>query len=102
MPYKDISPEKFKELITKGDHVILDVRAESEYAEGQIQGHILIDYFKPDFEDKIKELDHDANYLVYCRGGIRSAKACEVMEKLGFTGKLYNLEGGITAWNQMD
>jgi rhodanese-related sulfurtransferase len=35
---------------------------------------------------------------VYCRSGARSAKACEIMNELGFE-NAYNLLGGILAWN---
>jgi len=101
MGYKDITPQEFKELSTQNGFKIIDVRAEKEYEEGQIPNHILIDYFHPDFKAHIQnQLDPQANYLVYCRSGIRSGKACEIMIELGFTGELYNLEGGIRAWNE--
>ena len=32
--------------------------------------------------------------LVYCQSGIRSARAVEIMEELGYT-QVYNLKGGI-------
>jgi rhodanese-related sulfurtransferase len=34
---------------------------------------------------------------VYCRSGVRSAKACQMMGSQGFE-KLYNLDGGILEW----
>lgn len=100
MIYQDISAKEFKELSEKDGYVILDVRSEKEYAEGQIPGHILIDYFKDNFAEEIANLDPSINYLVYCRGGIRSAKACEIMHAMGFSGELYNLLGGIREWNE--
>ena len=100
MSYRDISVEEFKELSQKDDHVILDVRAESEYEEGKIPNHILINYFDHDFTEQIEKLDKSKNYLVYCRSGNRSGKACAEMADMGFTGDLYNLDGGINAWNE--
>jgi rhodanese-related sulfurtransferase len=39
----------------------------------------------------------NAEILVYCQGGGRSALAVESLEKLGFTG-LSSLAGGFKAW----
>jgi rhodanese-related sulfurtransferase len=32
------------------------------------------------------------------QGGVRSAKAIEALKRAGFSGRLVNLKGGITAW----
>lgn len=39
--------------------------------------------------------------IVYCKGGSRSAPACEILVEHGFT-QVYNMIGGITAWMQAD
>jgi adenylyltransferase/sulfurtransferase len=36
---------------------------------------------------------------VQCKGGVRSAKAIELLKDAGFEGRLINLKGGITAWS---
>ena len=60
---------------TEKGYVILDVRTEEEYAEGHIEGAILIP------NDEIKEkagsilADKDQLILVYCRSGRRTCKA---------------------------
>ena len=100
MPYKDISAQEFKSLSEKDNFVILDVRAEKEYEEGLIPNHTLVNYFLSDFNEQLLKLDKSKNYLVYCRSGKRSARACVQMEELGFQGELYNLEGGIMEWNE--
>jgi rhodanese-related sulfurtransferase len=79
--------------------VILDVRTEDECNEGIIENSINIDiHMGQGFIDKIEALDKNKNYYVYCRSGMRSAKACEIMNELGFK-NAYNLVGGIIAWN---
>lgn len=99
MSFKNITVTEFKNKIeSEADAVILDVRSEMELADGSVPNHILIDIMQPDFANKISELDKDKTYLVYCRSGNRSGKACALMGQMGFT-KLYNLEGGIMAWN---
>lgn len=100
MSYKDIDVSEFKELSKDPNHIILDVRAEEEYAEGKIPNHTLINYFSTDFESELLKLDKSKSYLVYCRSGNRSGKVCSIMSEHGFTGDLYNLDGGINAWNE--
>jgi rhodanese-related sulfurtransferase len=78
--------------------VILDVRTEDEYNEGMIANAIHIDIHKGQgFIYEIEALDKNKNYYVYCRSGARSAKACQIMNELGFE-NAYNLLGGILDW----
>ena len=37
--------------------------------------------------------------MVNCKSGNRSAMACGILRKAGFT-KVYNLKGGIVAWQR--
>jgi rhodanese-related sulfurtransferase len=79
--------------------VILDVRTEAEFNEGFIANAINIDIHRgQDFVSEIEALDKHKKYYVYCRSGMRSAKACEIMNQLGFE-KAYNLLGGILEWD---
>lgn len=98
MSFENIPVAKFSELMKEDDHVILDVRSPQELAEGSIPGHEMINFFDDDFAEKVEKLDKSKSYLIYCRSGNRSGKACGMMSSMGF-GKLYNLEGGIGAWN---
>ena len=58
-----------------------------------------IDGNAKNFAENVAALDKSHTYLVHCASGVRSAKACEKMEKLNFT-NLYNLKGGFKAWEQ--
>ena len=79
--------------------VILDVRTADEFNEGCIVNAINIDIHRgQDFVNEIEALDKNKNYYVYCRSGMRSAKACEIMNQLGFE-NAFNLIGGITEWD---
>ncbi|RTY66646.1 rhodanese-like domain-containing protein [Flavobacterium sp. GSP27] len=79
--------------------VILDVRTEDEFSEGYIANAINIDIHSgQDFVTEIEALDKNKKYYVYCRSGMRSAKACEIMNQLGFE-NAYNLIGGIIEWD---
>jgi len=95
--YENTNVEGFAELIADSSVVILDVRTAAEYAEGHINGAILIDQGQSDFVDKAKgELPIDKKIAVYCRSGRRSANAAGKLANVGY--KCVNLKGGITAW----
>ena len=47
----------------------------------------------------IRDRYKDSNVVVQCRSGKRSAKAASTLQDAGFT-KVYNLTGGIIAWDK--
>jgi rhodanese-related sulfurtransferase len=77
--------------------VVLDVRTAREVKNGRIQGAMHLDISAPDFEERLGRLDRKAVYLVYCASGVRSARACQKMQALGFA-QVFNLERGLLAW----
>ena len=79
---------------------ILDVRTPEEVSEGKIKRAETVNIFDNDFIGQIESLNFDKNkeLYVYCRSGGRSARAASQLNKKGFT-KVYNVIGGITAWN---
>lgn len=83
------------------DLVLLDVRMPKEIAGGKVKNALEINVLSPNFSKKIANLDKSKPYLVYCRSGNRSAKACNKMSKQEF-GKLYNLQGGYSSWLKKD
>lgn len=100
MGYQNLDPQAFKQgFETDPGAVVIDVRTPAELAEGQIEGHIMINVMDPSFPEKIAALDKNTPYYIYCRSGNRSSQVCHYMSNLGFQ-KLYNLRGGIMAWNQ--
>ncbi len=95
--YQKISAEDAKARMDSGDDIIiLDVRTAEEYEAGHIEGAILIP--NDTISDKQPELlsDLDAEILVYCRSGNRSAQAANKLINLGYT-DVYDF-GGITNW----
>lgn len=78
--------------------IILDVRSPGELAEGFIPNYKQVNFFNTSFREELERLDRSKTYLVYCRSGRRSGKACQMMSKMGFE-NLYNLRGGVQAWN---
>ena len=73
------------------------MRTAQEFAENRIQGALNIDVKAPDFKEKVEKLDRNGIYLAYCKGGVRSARAMNMMKELGFK-QVYNLAGGLMKW----
>ena len=84
-------------LAEEPGRTVIDVRTPAEYAEGHLEGAVLVDYNAPDFAERIAEFERDGEYLVYCRSGNRSAGARATMGELGFT-DVVDVEGGAVAW----
>jgi len=76
---------------------VLDVRTPEEFAKGHIPGAINLDLQGGRLEKKVAELDKSKTYLVHCAGGVRSAKACVILDKSAFA-HVVNLEPGFKAW----
>ena len=76
---------------------ILDVRTPAEFQTECLKGARNIDFEATDFEQNIAGLDKNADYLVYCRSGRRSALAVAKMRAIGIN-NIIELKGGINAW----
>lgn len=96
--YENLDNAQFEGMLQRPGTVLLDVRTPKEIAEGHLPGAIFIDINDPGFEAEINKLDKQKTYLVYCRSGARSAKACRMMATRGFKIPLYNLAMGISGW----
>ena len=91
---KTISKEKFKQKLDSGEYILIDVRTQRENDEIKIADSLVFDINQPDFSEKIKGLDKNGKYLLYCASGSRSSRALNFMNQLGFS-EAYNLKGGI-------
>ena len=77
--------------------VVLDVREPDEYEEGALADaiHIPRGHLESQIENRVT--DHDAEIIVYCAGGVRSAFAAETLEKLGYS-NVTSMDGGFGRW----
>jgi adenylyltransferase/sulfurtransferase len=48
---------------------------------------------------RVAELDREADIVVHCKSGMRSAKACGILRNAGFP-HVRNVKGGILAWSR--
>lgn len=94
-----LSAEKFKYALDSiKDVQLVDVRTLEEFSGSHLQNALHNDIYEAEFSSRNQNLDKDKPVFVYCKGGARSAQAAEQLKKAGFR-KVYDLEGGIMAWN---
>mgnify|MGYP001824998716 CR=1 FL=1 len=93
-PEISISAKDFLMLDDASESIVVDVRTDSEYRAGHLENAILISLHDRDFIDKIRDLDKNNTYYVYCKSGMKSRSAVMKMKKEGFL-KVYNIRGGI-------
>jgi rhodanese-related sulfurtransferase len=89
-----------KRKIDKGEKFILvDVREESEYAKDHLPGaiHLGKGIIERDIEARVPNLD--AEIVLYCGGGFRSALAADNLQKMGYT-NVISMDGGIRDWRE--
>ncbi|MFN9591497.1 MAG: rhodanese-like domain-containing protein [Pirellulaceae bacterium] len=75
--------------------LVLDVRSDNERAATHLAGSLHIPL--AGLAERIQELPKDRLLVVHCEGGYRSAIACSLLAKSGWT-NLMDLVGGIKAW----
>ena len=95
-PMEAMTASQLKQTLDSGRKVtLLDVREPQEYQITHLEGAKLIPL--NDLPSRMNELDTADDIVVYCHHGMRSAKAINLLKKVGFE-KLTNLAGGIDAW----
>lgn len=95
---EEITVTELNDLIKSNPEVqIIDVREPHEYEIAKIPRAILIPLGQ--VVARSKEIDPSRTAVLHCKGGVRSAKAIQDLQNAGYTGKLLNLKGGITAWS---
>jgi rhodanese-related sulfurtransferase len=102
-PVSDLTPHESYVLILNNsnnhDFIVLDVRTFQEYAVGHIKGAINLNYHSRTFIEDLKRLDRNKSYLLYCKVGVRSEYASQIMKSLGFC-QVYNMLDGIKGWHR--
>lgn len=99
---EEITATELRQRLDKGDDLqIIDVREPHEFEIGRIPNSTLIPLGQ--ILNRQNEIDPNRETVVHCKMGGRSARAIEALQRSGFTGRLMNLKGGITAWsNEVD
>ncbi|MEH6422139.1 rhodanese-like domain-containing protein [Pseudomonas sp. CGJS7] len=93
-----MTPAQARERLGAGSLRLIDVRPPEERAIAQIgQAFDTFDHGT----DALESLPKDAPLAFLCHHGGRSAQAAEHFRQLGYR-EVYNVEGGIDAWADLD
>lgn len=76
---------------------LIDVREDHEWTQGHAAGaeHIGRGIIERDIETLVP--DKNAELILYCGGGYRSALACDNLQRMGYT-NIHSMAGGWKAW----
>jgi len=92
----EIDVTEVKAKLDRGDNfVLIDVREPHEYRICNIPAAKLVPL--GEFPRRVGEFDPNAEIVIHCKMGGRSAKACAVLRQAGFL-NVRNMTGGILAW----
>ena len=97
---RETNVDETKQKIDRGDKFILvDVREESEFAKDHLPGaiHLGKGIIERDIEARVPDLN--AEIVLYCGGGFRSALAADNLQKMGYT-NVISMDGGIRGWRE--
>ena len=98
-----ITPDKARDLITRGNTLIVDVRDAPEVEKsGKVAGAVNVSRGMLEFRADPESPYHDKNFskdkavILYCASGGRSALSGKVLKDMGYT-EVYNL-GAFKDW----
>ena len=96
-----LTPDALRALMAKWDeekYLLVDVRQPSEYTQGHIPGATLLPL--TELQAKVFDLPSDRELVFYCHAGGRSSFAADLAAEAEVTERgVYNLAGGILAWD---
>ena len=99
---RECTVDDVKARLDRGERFhLIDVREESEYARDHLPSavHLGKGVIERDVEQQIP--DTNAEIVLYCGGGFRSALAADNLQRMGYT-NVISMDGGIRDWRNKD
>jgi rhodanese-related sulfurtransferase len=96
---KETNVAAVKARLDKGEKLnLIDTREDNEFAKGHLPGatHLSKGIIERDIEKTFP--DRDAELILYCGGGFRSALAADNLQKMGYQ-NVISMDGGWRGWN---
>ncbi len=90
-----ITPHRLLAEPPGSERVLLDCREPNEWTSGRLPGARLMPLGT--ISERCGDVDPEADVVVYCKGGLRSAEGYRKLKRAGLKHVRY-LDGGITAW----
>jgi hydroxyacylglutathione hydrolase len=91
------TPDELKDRIAGGQVSLIDVRRETEWAEGHVD--VAEHHFLGRLRDSIPNIDKSKPIVTQCRTGKRSAIAASLLQAAGVK-DVINMTGGMMQWKQ--
>ena len=94
---REISIDEVRRKLETGKAKLIDVREDSEWAAGHARGaqHLGKGVIERDIEQSVP--DKNAELILYCGGGFRSALATDSLQEMGYT-NVVSMAGGWRGW----
>ena len=90
-----ITAQELKSIVGDGDKQFIDVRTPGEYKHNHIR------QFKnrplQSLHQHTHTLSTEKEIIVICQSGMRSANACKLLKRKGFS-NVTNVKGGMNSW----
>ncbi len=94
-PRIEVTPERAKELLDRGEALVVDVREPYEREAGHIEGSRHIELER--LASQAETLPRDTPIVFHCRLGARSAMAAQAFRQSGYDA--WSMAGGLQAWD---
>jgi rhodanese-related sulfurtransferase len=98
---RETTPEEVRRRQEVGERFhLIDVREDGEWQRGHARGatHLGKGIIERDIEKKLP--DHDADIVLYCGGGFRSALAADALQQMGYR-NVCSMDGGWRRWTEL-
>jgi rhodanese-related sulfurtransferase len=95
---RDVTPAEATRLINHENAVLVDMRNDKDYREGHVVNAVHVTADKNDAAGKLEKY-RDRPLIVCCRSGNQSHRLSAELSRKGFS-SVYNLKGGLHAWQQ--
>ena len=98
---RETTPEQVRARQEAGEKLhFIDVREDNEWQRGHAAGaiHLGKGIIERDIEKAIP--DHDAEIILYCGGGFRSALVADALQKMGYKNPV-SMDGGWKRWREL-
>ena len=98
---RETTPEEVYRRQQAGEHFhLVDVREDHEWEQGHARGalHLSKGIIERDIEKTLP--DRDAEIILYCGGGFRSALAADALQNMGYR-RVLSMDGGWRRWTEL-
>jgi rhodanese-related sulfurtransferase len=94
---REVDVAEARRKLESGRASLIDVREDSEWAAGHARGaqHLGKGVIERDIEEQVP--DKNAELILYCGGGFRSALSADNLQRMGYT-NVASMAGGWRAW----